>query len=100
MNRRNLLTISAATALGLALLAGSAVAQQNPFKEQPTGTRQHSLHQNQIGKKPVVHDRMVDPGRSPYAYYPIPRNAEYPGPRNSELYIWIQDQFLRQSNGG
>jgi hypothetical protein len=38
MNRRSLLTVSAATALGLALLAGNAVAQQKSLKEQLTGT--------------------------------------------------------------
>jgi hypothetical protein len=38
MNRRSLLTISAATALGLALLAGNAVAQQKTLKEQLAGT--------------------------------------------------------------
>jgi hypothetical protein len=38
MNRRSLLTISTATALGLALLAGNAVAQQKTLKEQLAGT--------------------------------------------------------------
>jgi hypothetical protein len=38
MNRRSLLTISAATALGLALQAGNAVAQQKSLKEQLVGT--------------------------------------------------------------
>ena len=38
MNRRSLISISAATALGLALLAGNAVAQQKSLKEQLVGT--------------------------------------------------------------
>jgi hypothetical protein len=38
MNRRSILTISAAAALGLALLAGNAVAQQKSLKEQLAGT--------------------------------------------------------------
>src|SRR3984893_17178418 len=38
MNRRSLLAISATTALGLALLAGNAVAQQKTLKEQLAGT--------------------------------------------------------------
>ena len=38
MNRRSLLTISATTALGLAFLAGNAVAQQKSLKEQLVGT--------------------------------------------------------------
>ena len=37
MNRRHLLTLSATTALGLALLAGSAVGQQKTLKEQVSG---------------------------------------------------------------
>jgi hypothetical protein len=37
MNRRHLLALSATTALGLALLAGNAVAQQKTLKEQVTG---------------------------------------------------------------
>ena len=38
MNWRSLASISAATALGLALLAGNAVAQQKSLKEQLVGT--------------------------------------------------------------
>ena len=38
MNRRCILSISAMTALGLALLPGSALAQQKSLKEQLTGT--------------------------------------------------------------
>ena len=38
MNRRIVLRLSAITALGLALLAGNAVAQQKTAKEQLTGT--------------------------------------------------------------
>ncbi len=38
MNRRNIFTLSAITALGLALLPGAAVAQQKTLKEQLTGT--------------------------------------------------------------
>jgi hypothetical protein len=38
MNRRSLLAISATTVLGLALLAGNAVAQQKTLKEQLAGT--------------------------------------------------------------
>jgi len=38
MNRRRLISISAATALGLASLAGNAVAQQKSLKEQLIGT--------------------------------------------------------------
>ena len=38
MNRRHILSLSVATALGLALLPGSAVAQQKPLKEQLAGT--------------------------------------------------------------
>jgi hypothetical protein len=38
MNRRSLISISAASALGLALLAGNAVAQQKSLKEQLVGT--------------------------------------------------------------
>ena len=38
MNRRNVLSLSVATALGLALLPGSAVAQQKSLKEQLVGT--------------------------------------------------------------
>lgn len=38
MNRRHILSLSMATALGLALLPGSALAQQNPLKEQLAGT--------------------------------------------------------------
>src|SRR5882672_3134436 len=38
MNRRYILSLSAATALGLALLPGSAIGQQKPLKEQLTGT--------------------------------------------------------------
>src|ERR1700724_2861747 len=38
MNRRSLIGISAATALGLALLGGNAVAQQKSLKEQLVGT--------------------------------------------------------------
>jgi hypothetical protein len=37
MNRRHLLTLSATTALGLTLLAGSAVGQQKSLKEQVAG---------------------------------------------------------------
>jgi hypothetical protein len=37
MNRRSLISIPAATALGLALLAGNAVAQQKTLKEQIVG---------------------------------------------------------------
>ena len=37
MNRRNILSITAITALGLALLPGSAVAQQKPLKDQLVG---------------------------------------------------------------
>src|SRR6202022_1466478 len=38
MNRRNILTLSAIAALGLALLPGSAVSQQKSLKEQLVGT--------------------------------------------------------------
>jgi len=38
MNRRSILSLSAVTALGLALLPGSAVAQQKTLKEQLVGT--------------------------------------------------------------
>jgi len=38
MNRRNILGLSMITALGLASLAGNAVAQQKPLKEQLVGT--------------------------------------------------------------
>ena len=38
MNRRHILSLSVAAALGLALLPGSALAQQNPLKEQLAGT--------------------------------------------------------------
>jgi hypothetical protein len=38
MNRRNIFTLSAITALGLALLPGSAVAQQGTLKQQLVGT--------------------------------------------------------------
>jgi len=38
MNRRCILSISAMTALGLALLPGSAVAQQKSLKETLVGT--------------------------------------------------------------
>lgn len=38
MNRRSILSISAMTALGLALLPGSALAQQKSLKEQLVGT--------------------------------------------------------------
>jgi len=38
MNRRSILSISAITALGLAVLPGSAVAQQKSLKEQIVGT--------------------------------------------------------------
>jgi hypothetical protein len=38
MNRRHVLSLSVATALGLALLPGSARAQQKPLKEQLAGT--------------------------------------------------------------
>src|SRR6516164_1876796 len=38
MYRRNIISISAMTVLGLILLPGNTVAQQKPFKEQLTGT--------------------------------------------------------------
>jgi hypothetical protein len=38
MNRRNILSISAITALGLAMVPGSTVAQQKSLKEQLVGT--------------------------------------------------------------
>jgi Lipocalin-like domain len=38
MNRRNILSLSAIAALGLALLPGSAVSQQKSLKEQLVGT--------------------------------------------------------------
>ena len=38
MNRRNILSISAITALGLAMVPGSSVAQQKSLKEQLVGT--------------------------------------------------------------
>src|SRR4030088_2388404 len=38
MNRRSILSISAMTALGLALLPGSTVAQQGTLKQQLVGT--------------------------------------------------------------
>jgi hypothetical protein len=38
MNRRNILSISAITVLGLSLLPGSATAQQKSLKEQLVGT--------------------------------------------------------------
>jgi Lipocalin-like domain len=38
MNRRGIISLSAMTALGLALLPGSAVAQQKTLKEQLVGT--------------------------------------------------------------
>jgi hypothetical protein len=38
MNRPNILTLSAITALGLALLPGSAISQQKTLKEQLVGT--------------------------------------------------------------
>jgi len=38
MNRRHILSLSAITALGLALLPGSALAQQKSLKEQLVGT--------------------------------------------------------------
>lgn len=38
MNRRHIFSLSVATALGLALLPGSAHAQQKPLKEQLAGT--------------------------------------------------------------
>ena len=38
MNRRHIFSLSVATALGLALLPGSALAQQKPLKEQLAGT--------------------------------------------------------------
>jgi hypothetical protein len=38
MNRRSILGIAAMTALGLAVLSGSVVAQQKSFKEQLVGT--------------------------------------------------------------
>jgi hypothetical protein len=38
MNHRHILSLSVATALGLALLPGSALAQQKSLKEQLAGT--------------------------------------------------------------
>ena len=38
MNRRNILSLSVITALGLAVLPGSALAQQKPLKDQLAGT--------------------------------------------------------------
>ena len=38
MNRRNILSLSATAVLGLALLPGSAIAQQKSLKEQLVGT--------------------------------------------------------------
>src|SRR5690349_194983 len=38
MNRRNVISLSAATALGLAFLSGSAIAQQKSLKDQLVGT--------------------------------------------------------------
>jgi hypothetical protein len=38
MNRRHILSLSVATALGLVLLSNSALAQQKPLKEQLAGT--------------------------------------------------------------
>ena len=38
MNRRHILSLSVTTALGLALLPGSALAQQKPLKERLAGT--------------------------------------------------------------
>src|SRR5437763_16099952 len=38
MNRRHILSLSVITAVGLALLPGSALAQQKPLKEQLVGT--------------------------------------------------------------
>jgi hypothetical protein len=38
MNRRHIFSLSVATTLGLALLPGSALAQQKPLKEQLAGT--------------------------------------------------------------
>jgi hypothetical protein len=38
MNRRNVLSVSAVTAMGLALLSGSAISAEKPLKEQLTGT--------------------------------------------------------------
>jgi len=38
MNRRNILSLSAIAALGLAMLPGAAVAQQKTIKEQLVGT--------------------------------------------------------------
>src|SRR5258705_11376422 len=38
MNRRYILRLSTATALGLVLLSGSALAQQKPLKDQLAGT--------------------------------------------------------------
>jgi len=38
MNRRGILSLSAITAMGLALLPGNAVGQQKTLKEQLVGT--------------------------------------------------------------
>ncbi|MGD0023764.1 MAG: hypothetical protein ABSC37_03915 [Xanthobacteraceae bacterium] len=38
MNRRDVLSLSAITVLGLALLPGAAFAQQKPLKDQLVGT--------------------------------------------------------------
>ena len=38
MNRRSILSLSAVTALGLAMMPGSAVAQQRTLKDQLVGT--------------------------------------------------------------
>ena len=89
MYRLSLLTISAVTALGLALLSENALAQPKS-QERLTGTWQHTPYQNHVWKKPVAHGLTVEPGQGAYAYYPGSRNEEY---------IRIQDQFFRESGG-
>ena len=68
MNRRNILTITAITALGLALLPGSAVAQQKPLKDQLVG-----------GWNLVAWERTAPDGTKAHAYGANPKGIVYYG---------------------
>ena len=53
MNRRNVLSVSAATVLGLAMMPGSAVSQQKTLKEQLVGNWTFVSSINLVGQRQV-----------------------------------------------
>ena len=71
MNRRNILNLSVSTALGLALMSGSAVAQQKSLKEQLVGSW---IFVGSTGKRP---DGSPNWGANPKGLLIFEANGQY-----------------------